>query len=158
MAVMDQAQEPGSGWLEGRIHLFPVRVYYEDTDFSGVVYHANYLRFMERGRSEFLRMVGAGHTGMLASTEPLVWAVRRMDVDFLKPARMEDALLIRTEVLELAGARMRLDQAVLRGGLALVRARIEVCIITFDGRPRRVPGSMRKTLEIFLENQTTSPS
>src|SRR5437868_22805 len=100
VAAMGEAQEPGGGWLEGRAHVFPVRVYYEDTDFSGVVYHANYLRFMERGRSEFLRLVGAGHGGMLGSPEPLVWAVRRMNVDFLKPARMEDALTVRTEVLE----------------------------------------------------------
>ncbi|HXJ02984.1 MAG TPA: tol-pal system-associated acyl-CoA thioesterase [Micropepsaceae bacterium] len=149
---MEQAQEPGSGWLDGRVHLFPVRVYYEDTDFSGVVYHANYLRFMERGRSEFLRLVGAGHQGMLGNAEPLVWAVRRINVDFLKPARMEDALIIRTEVLELAGARMQLHQTVLRGTLPLVTAKVEVCVITLDGRPRRVPNSTRKKLEFFLEN------
>jgi acyl-CoA thioester hydrolase len=149
---MGDAQEPSGGWLEGRSHVFPIRVYYEDTDFSGVVYHANYLRFMERGRSEFLRLVGAGHQGMLTNTEPLVWAVRRMNVDFLKPARMEDALTVRTEVLELAGARMRLSQAVLRGQVTLVKGEIEVCVITLDGRPRRVPDSTRKKLEFFLEN------
>jgi acyl-CoA thioester hydrolase len=145
------ASEPSGGWLVGKIHVFPVRVYYEDTDFSGVVYHANYMRFMERGRSEFLRLVGAGHQGMLASPEPLVWAVRRMTTDFRKPARMEDALSVRTQVLELAGARMRLDQAVLRGGDVLVQADVEVCIITMGGRPRRIPDSTRKKLEFFLE-------
>jgi acyl-CoA thioester hydrolase len=144
--------EPSGGWFEGATHVFPVRVYYEDTDFSGVVYHANYLRFMERGRSEFLRLAGAGHQGMLAGTEPLVWAVRRMTTDFRKPARMEDALTIRTMVLELAGARMRLEQAVLRGSDVLVQAEVEVCIITLDGRPRRVPDSTRKKLEIFLKS------
>lgn len=152
MGGTGEAREPGGGWLEGHVHVFPVRVYYEDTDFSGVVYHANYLRFMERGRSEFLRTAGAGHQGMLGNSEPLVWAVRRMKIDFLKPARMEDALTVRTEVLELAGARMRLNQAVLRGSLALVRGEIEVCVITLDGRPRRVPDSTRKKLELFLEN------
>jgi acyl-CoA thioester hydrolase len=141
-----------SGWLEGNIHVFPVRVYYEDTDFSGVVYHANYLRFMERGRSEFLRLAGAGHQGMLENAEPLVWAVRRMATDFVKPARMDDALSVRTEVLVLAGARMRLAQSVMRAGLALVKADVEVCVITLDGRPRRVPDSTRKKLEIFLKN------
>jgi acyl-CoA thioester hydrolase len=143
--------EPSGGWLEGRTHVLPVRVYYEDTDFSGVVYHANYLRFMERGRSEFLRLVGAGHQGMLEGAEPLVWAVRRMRIDFAKPARMEEALTIRTSVLELAGARMRLDQAVLREASTLVKAEVEVCVITLDGRPRRVPDSTRKKLEIFLK-------
>ena len=145
------ASEPSGGWLEGRTHVFPVRVYYEDTDFSGVVYHANYLRFMERGRSEFLRLAGAGHQGMLGGTESLVWAVRRMNIEFLKPARMEDALTVRTEVLELAGARMRLNQAVLRDSLILVMGVIEVCIITLDGRPRRVPDSTRNKLELFLK-------
>ena len=149
---MQRPCEPSGGWIEGRSHVFPVRVYYEDTDFSGVVYHANYLRFMERGRSEFLRLVGVGHQGMLANAEPLVWAVRRMDIDFLKPARMEEALTVRTGLRELAGARMRLDQAVLRGAVTLVKAEIEVCVITLDGRPRRVPDSTRKKLEIFLES------
>jgi acyl-CoA thioester hydrolase len=146
------ASEPSGGWFEGTTHVFPVRVYYEDTDFSGVVYHANYLRFMERGRSEFLRLSGAGHQGMLAGAEPLVWAVRRMTTDFRKPARMEEALTLRTMVLELAGARMRLDQAVLRGSDVLVQAEVEVCTITLDGRPRRVPDSTRKKLEFFLKS------
>ena len=148
-----QAQEPTGGWFEGRTHVFPVRVYYEDTDFSGFVYHANHLRFMERGRSEFLRMSGAGHQGLFAATEPLVWAVRRMNVDFVRPARMEEALTIRTSVLELAGARMRLDQRVARGGEILVKAALEVCVITLDGRPRRVPDPTRKKLEFFLETR-----
>jgi acyl-CoA thioester hydrolase len=144
--------EPSGGWLEGKTHVLPVRVYYEDTDFSSVVYHANYLRFMERGRSEFLRLIGAGHQGMLAGAEPLVWAVRRMTIDFRKPARMEEALCVRTAVLELAGARMRLNQAVLRGGDVLVRADVEVCIITLQGRPRRLPDSTRKKLEFYLKS------
>ena len=148
-----QAQEPTAGWFEGRTHFFPVRVYYEDTDFSGVVYHANYLRFMERGRSEFLRMSGAGHQDMFAGSEPLVWVVRRMMIDFDRPARMEEALTVRTSVLELAGARMRLDQRVARAGDILVKATVEVCVITLDGRPRRVPDSTRKKLEFFLETR-----
>jgi acyl-CoA thioester hydrolase len=148
-----QAQEPTGGWFEGPTHVLPVRVYYEDTDFSGVVYHANYLRFMERGRSEFLRISGAGHQGLFAGSEPLVWAVRRMMIDFDRAARMEDALTVRTSVLELAGARMRLDQSVARMGDILAKATVEVCVITLDGRPRRVPDSTRKKLEIFLETR-----
>jgi acyl-CoA thioester hydrolase len=147
-----QAQEPSGGWFEGRTHVFPVRIYYEDTDFSGAVYHANYLRFMERGRSECLRLVGAGHQGMLGSAEPLAWAVRRMKIEFLRPARVEEALTVRTSVLELAGARMRLDQTVLREAITLVKAEVEVCVITLDGRPRRVPDSTRQKLEFFLES------
>ena len=146
-------REPTGGWFEERTHVFPVRVYYEDTDFSGVVYHANYLRFMERGRSEFLRISGAGHQELFAAGEPLVWAVRRMNVDFDRPARMEEALNVRTSVLELTGARMRLDQRIARAGDILVKATVEVCVITLDGRPRRVPDSTRKKLEFFLETR-----
>ena len=147
-----EAQEPTSGRLDGRAHIFPVRVYYEDTDFSGVVYHANYLRFMERGRSEFLRLAGAGHDGMLAASAPLVWVVRRMTTDFIRPARMDDALTVRTSVLDLKGARMRLDQGIFRAADLLVKAEVEVCTISLDGRPRRVPDSTRQKLDLFLEN------
>jgi acyl-CoA thioester hydrolase len=147
-----QTQEPTGGWFEGKTHVFPLRVYYEDTDLSGFVYHASYLRFMERGRSEFLRLAGAGHAGMMEQAEPLVWVVRRMDIGFLRPAKIEQTLTVRTRVVELGGARMRLDQAVLRGDEALVKADVEVCIVTLDGRPRRVPDSTRKKLEFFLGN------
>ena len=146
------AVEPSAGWLEGKTHVFPVRVYYEDTDFSGVVYHASYLRFMERGRSEFLRLIDAGHQTMLSASEPLVWAVRRMSVEYLRPARVEETLTVRTRVVELAGARMRLEQAILRGPDTLIKAEIVVCIITLDGRPRRVPDSTRQKLDFFLEH------
>jgi acyl-CoA thioester hydrolase len=144
--------EPSGGWFEARTHVFPVRVYYEDTDFSGLVYHASYLRFMERGRSEFLRLTGAGHTTMFAASDPLVWVVRRMTIEFLRPARIEEALTVRTRVVELAGARMRLDQRVFRAGEPLVTAEVEVATVARDGRPRRVPDSTREKLELFLES------
>jgi acyl-CoA thioester hydrolase len=137
--------------MEGTTHVFPLRVYYEDTDFSGLVYHASYLRFMERGRSEFLRLSGAGHRGMLEAPEPLVWAVRRLEVEFLKPARIEDALGIRTRVLELAGARMRLRQSVLKEGVVLADAAVEVCVLNGQGRPRRLPDSTREKLALYLD-------
>jgi len=151
----EHRREPNPGWFEALTHVFPVRVYYEDTDFSGVVYHASYLRFMERGRSEFLRAVDAGHGGMFAADDPLVWAVRRMRIDFLRPARVEDALEVRTVVLELAGARMRLEQRIYRSGEELVNAAVEVCVITLDGRPRRVPDAVRQKLKTFLKSQET---
>src|SRR5262245_63759161 len=99
--------EPAAGTFDGHAFVFPLRVYYEDTDFSGVVYHASYLRFMERGRSEFLRAAGAPHQAMLATAPPLFWAVRRMTIEFMKPAKVEDALTVRTRAVELAGARLR---------------------------------------------------
>src|SRR5215813_14610123 len=104
--MADPLKAPAEGWFEGQSFNFPIRVYYEDTDFSGVVYHASYLRFMERGRSEFLRAAGVPHQAMLAGDTPLVWAVRRMTVDFVRPARVDEALVVRTRALEIAGARM----------------------------------------------------
>ena len=144
------AREPASGWFEASRFVFPVRVYYEDTDLSGLVYHASYLRFMERGRSEFLRMSGAGHKGLLEAEEPLAWAVYRMEIDFRRPARIEDALLVTTAVRAVTPARMRLEQGVSRGSETLVSALVEVCVITLDGRPRRVPDAIRYKLASFL--------
>ncbi len=121
----DSAHAPASGWFEDRAFFFPLRVYYEDTDFSGIVYHANYLRFMERGRSEFLRATEISHQAMLALDEKLVWAVRRMRIDYRKPARVEEALTIRTRVIEVTAARMRLAQEVRRETEILVAAEVE---------------------------------
>jgi acyl-CoA thioester hydrolase len=142
--------QPAAGCFEGQAFVFPIRVYYEDTDFSGVVYHASYLRFMERGRSEFLRAAGTPHQAMLEGELPLFWAVRRMTVEFNRPARVDEALQVRTKALELAGARLRLDQAVVRASDILVKAEVEVCIVTAEGKPRRVPEMVRKKLQRFV--------
>ena len=144
---------PLEGRFDGKTFVFPVRVFYEDTDFSGVVYHASYLRFMERGRSEFLRVAGIGHSGLYAAKEPLVWAVRRMTIDFLRPARVEEALAVHTIVRDVAGARMHLEQGVARDGEKLVNALVEVCVITLDGKPRRVPDAIRGILESYLQSR-----
>ena len=144
--------EPAAGIFEGQAFVFPLRVYYEDTDFSGLVYHASYLRFMERGRSEFLRAAGAPHQAMLGGDPPLFWAVRRMAVDFNRPARVDEALTVRTKALELAGARLRLDQAVCRAAEILVKADVEVCVVTAEGKPRRVPELVRKKLQAFVQS------
>ena len=149
--TMAEAHGPSGGWIERQAHLLPVRVYYEDTDFSGVVYHASYLRFMERGRSEFLRTSGLRHQGMLTAEEPLVWVVRRMAIDFGRPARVDDSLLVRTRVREVTGARMKLAQAILRQDEELVTAEVEACVITLDGRLRRIPDEIRAKLEAFCQ-------
>jgi len=147
--MTNEAHGPAAGWFEGQSFFFPIRVYYEDTDFSGVVYHASYLRFMERGRSEFLRAAGVPHEAILKSDDPHFWVVRRMKIEFLRPARVDEPLVVRTKVLELGGARMRLDQAVCRGTEVLASAEVEVCIIGRDGKLRRVPAAMRRSLETY---------
>lgn len=119
--------------------LFPIRVYYEDTDFSGVVYHAAYLKFFERGRTESLRACGVHHSDMFKRDEPLAFAVRKMTVVWLAPARIDDLLEVRTRFLEFRGARMLLDQEIRRGDVVIASADVEAACMNLEGRPRRLP-------------------
>ena len=142
------------GWpdLAGRLiaggHVLPVRVYFEDTDFSGVVYHGAYVRFMERGRSDFLRQLGVGHDSLDRGEhgEPLAFAVRRLAVEFLRPARIDDVLEVETRPAELGGARIVLSQTVRRGDEVLVTAEVTVVMINAAGQARRLPDAVRKVL------------
>jgi len=136
--------------LDGEIrdgrHVMPVRVYYEDTDFSGIVYHANYLRFMERGRTNFLRLLGADQRGLVeeAAKEALGFAfvVRSITLEFLKPARMDDILLVTTTTAEVKGASITLHQTVTRGDDLLVDGRVRVAFVS-GGRARPIPRVLR---------------
>ena len=141
---------PPSGRFEGGTHFLPVRVYYEDTDFTGAVYHASFLRFMERGRSESLRALGIDHVSLAQRGEPLAFAVRCINIAFLKPARIDDALVVRTSYEEIAGARIRGKQQVLRGEELLTEATIEIACISLEGRPRRLPGDIAEALRKAL--------
>ncbi|KMO21090.1 tol-pal system-associated acyl-CoA thioesterase [Methylobacterium platani] len=126
-------------------HALALRVYYEDTDFSGFVYHASYLRFMERGRTELLRGLAGDQSDLHREADGLVFVVRRMSLDYLKPARMDDALTVLTATRELRGASMHLDQEVRRGDETLVRADVVVACVR-DGRAVRLPEALRRTL------------
>lgn len=126
-------------------HALPVRVYYEDTDFSGFVYHASYLRFMERGRTELLRGLAGDQSDLHREARGLVFVVRKMAIDFLKPAFMDDQLTVGTVSKELRGASMTLAQQVRRGDDILVRADVTVACVR-DGRAVRLPDSLRALL------------
>ena len=126
-------------------HALPVRVYYEDTDFSGFVYHASYLRFMERGRTELLRGLAGDQSDLHREAKGLVFVVRRMKIDFLKPAYMDDQLVVRTVTRELRGASMTLSQEVRRDEETLVAAEVTVACVR-DGRAVRLPDSLRALL------------
>ncbi|MFN8948014.1 MAG: tol-pal system-associated acyl-CoA thioesterase [Alphaproteobacteria bacterium] len=139
------------GRFDGKVHILPVRVYYEDTDVSGIVYHANYLRFMERGRSEFLRLAGIHHMVMLANAEPIAWTIRRLEIEYSKPARLDDNLEIHTRYRTMSGARLTGEQWVKRDGVDLVTAKVEAAIITMTGKPRRIPEDVRARLEGFVD-------
>jgi len=131
--------------LDGR-HVMPVRVYYEDTDFSGVVYHANYLRFMERGRTNFLRLLGADQRGLFeeaaAEAPGFAFVVRAMTLDFLKAARMDDLLHVTTAPAEVRGASITLHQTVTRGDELLVEGQVRVAFVS-GGRALPIPKALR---------------
>ena len=147
--------EPPSGSFDGREHVLPVRVYYEDTDFTGVVYHANYVRYFERGRSDFLRMAGISHSDLLARDDPAAFVVTRLALDFKTPARIDDALLVVTTYDRVKGPRLFITQRILRGEILIAQAVVEAAFISLDGRPRRPPAAMVEQLSPWFE--TTAP-
>src|SRR5258707_10990274 len=111
------AEEPkGLGRFEGKTHILPIRVYYEDTDLSGLVYHANYLRFMERGRTEFFRLAGVTQMADLESAEPTAWAIRSAELQFLRPARVDDQLHVHSVLTTISGARLTAIQRIYSQG------------------------------------------
>lgn len=134
---MAETDTPFAGRIEDGEHLLPVRIYYEDTDFTGVVYHANYLRYCERGRSDFLRVAGVSHTDLATSETPSAFTVVRIEMDYKKPARIDDALLVRTTVHALKGPRIIFRQVIERDGETLVEALVTAVSIHMDGRPKR---------------------
>ena len=138
------------GEIRGGRHHQPVRVYYEDTDFSGVVYHASYLRFMERGRTNYLRLLGADQRALFeeAATEApgFAFVVRSMQIDFRKPARMDDVLQIVTAPLEVKGASIVLHQQVNRDDELLVEATVQVAFVS-GGRARPIPKALRTAMK-----------
>ena len=140
----------GLGHFEGKTHILPLRVYYEDTDLSGMVYHANYLRFMERARTEFFRLAGVTKMADLDAAEPTAWAIREVAIKYRAPARVDDALTVHTICTAISGARLNATQRVLCGDVLLTDAQIEACIITLTGRPRRIPQHIRDLLTPYL--------
>lgn len=126
-------------------HEFPIRVYYEDTDLAGIVYYANYLKFIERARSELIRERGVDQLALKAETG-LVFAVRRVEADYLAPARFDDLLKVRTEIAELSGARLCLRQCVLRQDEVLFDAVVMLAVLAESGRPVRLPADIRRKL------------
>jgi acyl-CoA thioester hydrolase len=145
--------------LDGEIrdgrHVLAVRVYYEDTDFTGIVYHANYLRYMERGRTNYLRLIGADHRALFEAAEKeapgFAFVVRSMNIDFLRPARMDDVLEIVTEPADVKGASVTLRQRVMRGDELLVEASVRVAFIS-GGRARPIPKPLRIAMKADLDS------
>ncbi len=129
---------PASGRFIAGEHYFPVRVYFEDTDTGGIVYHANYLRFMERARSDMLRLVGIDQRAALDSGEG-VYAVARVGIDYRAPARLDDDLVVVSRVADVSGATVTIGQDILRNGALLTQAQVRVAFLSSQGRPKRQP-------------------
>lgn len=153
-----EAAEAGRRWpdlagrlieaVEGRHHVLPIRVYFEDTDFSGLVYHASYVRWCERGRSDFLRLLGSEHRALLAGSggEPAAFVVRRLNLEYLRPARIDDVLEVTTRVKAMTAATLVLSQAVLRCDELLCEAEVTVVLVSASGRVLRLSAALKGKL------------
>jgi acyl-CoA thioester hydrolase len=137
-------QPPTAGGFDGREHQLPVRVYYEDTDFTGLVYHASYVRFFERGRSDYLRLAGADHVAMAAVQT--AFAVLSLNVAFRSAARIDDALVVHTRFEAVKGARILIAQQITREGEVLATAEVQAACIDPEGRARRPPPELMAAL------------
>lgn len=155
--MTEASQAPGrserwpdlAGRAEAGRHVLPVRVYFEDTDFSGLVYHASYVRWMERGRSDWLRLLGVHHGELMgeeAAAGSAAFVVRRLEIDYLKPARIDDVLEVETACLEKTAATLLLEQIVRCGNIILCRGRVLVVLVSSRGRPLRLPERLRVRL------------
>lgn len=141
-----------AGRIEGETHVLPIRVYFEDTDCAGVVYHANFLKFYERARSDFIRLLGIDAKGLAdpAQGEPSVFVVRRVEIDYLKPGRMDDLLEVVTTCAEIGSASLVLQQDVMRDRALLVRAMVTVVLVSRAGKPQRLGTFVRGALQRFV--------
>ncbi len=142
------APPPLGGVFDGREHHLPVRVYYEDTDFTGFVYHASYVRFFERGRSDFLRLVGADHVTMAGVQT--AFAVVRLEIDYLRAASIDDALVVCTAFDTVKGPRVTVSQRITRGDQVLAVAKVQAACIDLQGRARRPPPQLLLALQAKL--------
>ncbi|HKR87901.1 MAG TPA: YbgC/FadM family acyl-CoA thioesterase [Phenylobacterium sp.] len=150
MTAEPNAAQPSSGWLEGAEHVLPVRIYYEDTDFTGVVYHGGYVRFFERGRTDFLRLAGVSHAALLERADPLAFTVVKLAIEFKRAARIDDALMVRTRYSAVRGPRLFIRQRILRGSELIAQAEVEAACIDPSGRARRPPADLVQALTPYF--------
>ena len=145
----------------GRWHVLPVRVYFEDTDAGGVAYHASFIRWCERGRTDFLRHLGTDARRLIDGTdnqEPAAFVVRRMACEFLRPARMDDVLIVETRVKALGGASVRLQQSIKKDGRVVFEADVTVVLVAVSGKPLRLTTAIRSGFGAGLDAPPVTPS
>jgi len=139
------------GYFSNRVHLFPVRVYYEDTDSGGIVYYANYLKFAERARTEMMRLLEPRYQQLVEKSE-IAFAVRRCEVNFLAPARLDDNLEVKTELLDSKGAAIEADQTICRHGQDLVSLKVHLACVNKKLQPTRMPKFLYTALRKFFNS------
>ncbi len=136
-----------SGWFEGREHRLPIRVYYEDTDFSGLVYHASFVRFLERGRTDYLRLIDVNHRELFERSDPCAFALTALSLRFRKSARIDDILDVRTAYDAIRGPRLAISQRIERGGETIVDATVEAVCVGAGGSARRPPRDLVRKID-----------
>jgi acyl-CoA thioester hydrolase len=145
-AAIKQLSEPYHGAFVGAVHHFAVRVYFEDTDLSGIVYHANYLRFMERARSDMLRCVGVDQRRAMEAGGGY-YAVHDLAITYRRPAMLDDALLVKSRVINVRAAACEIEQVIWRGDEILTQGRVTAAFLGMDGRPKRQPAEWREAFD-----------
>ena len=154
---MNQKNWPDlAGRIDGRTHVLPVRVYFEDTDFTGLVYHANYLKFCERGRSDFVRSLGVSHKELFSSedgSEQSAFAIAHLEIDYLRPAHIDDVLEVVSSVGEMGKATLIIHQEVRREETILARLSVKVVLVNSRGRPMRISALMQEAFRNFVSSK-----
>ncbi|MBV7256244.1 YbgC/FadM family acyl-CoA thioesterase [Pacificimonas sp. WHA3] len=140
---------PPSGLFDGGVHRFPVRIYFDDTDLSGIVYHANYLRFMERARSDMLRVAGIDQRATMEAGEG-VYAVASLEIAYKRPAKLDDVLIVESVVSRVRAAATEIRQSILREGELITQAVVTAALVAPDGRPIRQPAAWRNLFEKLM--------
>tara|TARA_B100000676_G_scaffold8564_1_gene7841 strand:+ start:407 stop:844 length:438 start_codon:yes stop_codon:yes gene_type:complete len=141
-----------SGIIKKNTHFFQIRVFYEDTDFSGIVYHANYLKFAERGRTNFLRLLGINHSELMNASEPKYFVVYKMNTKFLGSSTIDDLLEVRSNFLGIKGVRLKINQDIFNNEKKVFSADIEFALLNKDAKPLKFPDDMKLKIKKYLEN------
>jgi len=141
-----------SGIIKKNTHFFQIRVFYEDTDFSGIVYHANYLKFAERGRTNFLRLLGINHSELMNASEPKYFVVYKMNTKFLGSSTIDDLLEVRSNFLGIEGVRLKINQDIFNNEKKVFSADIEFALLNKDAKPLKFPDDMKLKIKKYLEN------
>ena len=141
-----------SGIIKNNTHFFQVRVFYEDTDFTGIVYHANYLKFAERGRTNFLRLLGINHSELMNDKEPKYFVVYTMNTKFLGSSTIDDLLEVRSNFIGIEGVRLKINQDIFNGEKKVFSSDIEFALLNENARPLKFPDDMKMRIKKYLEN------